>query len=346
MRLYQFRFTLLLLTLALLPADASWAASRKASAPKPLSAQAVKEADWSRTGSQLAMPLLVKLQILLDRAHASPGEIDGNRGENTRKAVAAFREMRNLGSGQQIDRSLWQALAEADPEPVLIGYSISDKDVAGPFIDRVPEDYREKASLKHLSYTSPQELLAEKFHMSEQLLRQLNPEATFDRAGTELVVANVERDELPRKIARVEVDAAKQQVLGYDKDESIVVVYPATVGSAERPSPTGEFKITAIAKNPTYHYDPSLNLRGVHVQEKLELPPGPNNPVGLVWISLSAKGYGIHGTPDPGAVSKRASHGCIRLTNWDALELAKHVGKGTPVAIERGSGKNDRLGRL
>jgi lipoprotein-anchoring transpeptidase ErfK/SrfK len=108
----------------------------------------------------------------------------------------------------------------------------------------------------------------------------------------------------------------------------------------------GEFKVSAIAQNPTYHYDPSLNLRGVDVQEKLELPPGPNNPVGLVWIALSAKGYGIHGTPDPGAVSKRASHGCIRLTNWDALELAKHVGKGTPVAIQRGTGKKDRLGRL
>jgi lipoprotein-anchoring transpeptidase ErfK/SrfK len=160
------------------------------------------------------------------------------------------------------------------------------------------------------------------------------------------VVANVQREDLPRKIARVEVDAAKQEVLGYDRDDRIVVVYPATVGSAERPSPMGEVKVSAIAKNPTYHYDPSLNLRGVDVQEKLELPPGPNNPVGLVWIALSAKGYGIHGTPDPGAVSKRASQGCIRLTNWDALELAKHVGKGTPVAIQRGTGKKDRLGRL
>jgi len=135
----------------------------------------------------------------------------------------------------------------------------------------------------------------------------------------------------------VDVDSVQQRVVAYDKDDTIVAIYPATVGSSERPSPTGEFKVTGVAENPTYHYDPSLNFRGVDVQEPLDLPPGPNNPVGLVWIALSAKGYGIHGTPDPEAVSKHSSHGCIRLTNWDALELGKHVSKGTPVNIgERG----------
>jgi hypothetical protein len=175
-RRYHLRFTLLILALALLPVGAVSAAPRKAPAARPLSMQAVNDAEWSRAGHQLQRPLLVKLQILLDRAHASPGEIDGNRGENTRKAVEAFRELRNLGHGERIDRALWQALAEEDREPVLVACTITDKDVSGPFIDRVPEDYREKASLKHLSYTSPQELLAEKFHMSEQLLRELNPE--------------------------------------------------------------------------------------------------------------------------------------------------------------------------
>ena len=155
-----------------------------------------------------------------------------------------------------------------------------------------------------------------------------------ESAGTEIVVPNVQREELPRKIARVEVSASEQRVRAYDKEHNVVAVYPATVGSSERPSPQGELKVTAIAENPTYHYDPALNLKGVDVQEKLELPPGPKNPVGVVWIALSAKGYGIHGTPDPEAVSKRASHGCIRLTNWDALELAKHVSKGTRVSIE------------
>jgi lipoprotein-anchoring transpeptidase ErfK/SrfK len=242
--------------------------------------------------------------------------------------------MRGLGGGEQIDQGLWRALIDKDgDEPPLVTYTITQKDVAGPFIDPVPKDYRDKASLKRLSYTSAQELLAEKFHMSEKLLQQLNPNASFELAGTVIVVANVQREQLPRRISRVEVDGTRQRVLAYDKDGIVVAVYPATVGSVERPSPSGEFKVASIAENPTYHYDPSLNLRGVEVQEPLDLPPGPNNPVGLVWIGLSAKGYGIHGTPEPEAVSKRASHGCIRLTNWDALELARHVKKGTPVLI-------------
>jgi lipoprotein-anchoring transpeptidase ErfK/SrfK len=284
----------------------------------------------------------LKLQVLLDRAHASPGEIDANRGENTRKAVAAFREMQGLSGREQVDERLWRALADKDNEPALVTYTITEKDVAGPF-DEVPNDYREKAALKRLSYTSTQELLAEKFHMSEKLLRQLNPDVAFDNAGTDIVVANVQREALPKKLSRVEVDGSRQRVLVYDKDDAVVAIYPATVGSSERPSPSGEFKVTSVAENPTYHYDPALNLRGVDVQEPLDLPPGPNNPVGLVWIALSAKGYGIHGTPDPDTVSKRTSHGCVRLTNWDALELARHVSKETPVTIsQRAQGRQAR----
>jgi lipoprotein-anchoring transpeptidase ErfK/SrfK len=317
------------------------AARKQDSAPHNLSVESVNKAEWR--GGNLSTPLLVRLQVLLDRAHASPGEIDATRGENTRKAVAAYREMRGLGRGEQIDEKLWRALVENDQEPALTTYTTTEKDVAGPFIDKVPNDFREKASLKRLSYTSAQELLAEKFHMSEKLLRQLNPNARFEEAGTEIVVANVQREELPRKVSRVEVDAARQRLIAYDKSDAVVAVYPATVGSGERPSPTGEFKVTGVSENPTYHYNPALNLRGVDVQESLDLPPGPNNPVGLVWIALSAKGYGIHGTPDPGAVSKHTSHGCVRLTNWDALELARHVNKGTPVNIgERAPGRQAR----
>jgi lipoprotein-anchoring transpeptidase ErfK/SrfK len=308
------------------------AAPRKAASGQNLSMEAVNNAQWRARQANSSTPFLVKLQVLLDRAHASPGQIDGTRGENTRKAVAAYREMRGLDGDDRIDEKLWQTLTEGDQKPVLVRYTITEKDAKGPFIEKVPVDYREKASLPRLSYTSLEEALAEKFHISQKLLRQLNPDAAFDLAGTEIVVPNVQREELPRKIARVVVSG--HRVRAYDKEERVVAVYPATVGSTERPSPTGELKVTSVAENPTYHYDPALNLRGVDVDEKLDLPPGPNNPVGLVWIGLSEKGYGIHGTPDPDAVGKRASHGCIRLTNWDALELAKHVSKGTPVTIE------------
>jgi lipoprotein-anchoring transpeptidase ErfK/SrfK len=329
----HFRFALALIAIPLLVSSPGFAAVKKTAAARQLSMEAVNDAEWSRGAGARSRPLLLKIQVLLDRAHASPGQIDAARGENTRKAIVAFREMRDLGGGEQIDQRLWQALIDQDRDPVLVRYTIREADVAGPFIDHVPDDFRDKAMLKRLSYTSPQELLAEKFHMSERLLQELNPGVAFDKPGTEIVVANVEREKLPGKIARLEVDASRQRVRAYDRDDRIILVYPATVGSRERASPTGEFKVSNIAHDPTYYYDPSLNLRGVHVDEKLELPPGPNNPVGRVWIGLTAKGYGIHGTPEPDAVSKRASHGCIRLTNWDALELAKHVSQGTQVTI-------------
>jgi peptidoglycan hydrolase-like protein with peptidoglycan-binding domain len=307
-----------------------------------LTMASVNDSQWQARGKPSAS-VLVKLQILLDRAHASPGVIDGNQGENTRKAITAFGEMKRLESTEQADEQLWRMLIESDSEAVLVTYNITDKDIAGPFPKKIPEDFRKKAAMERLGYTSPEELLAEKFHMSQDLLRKLNPGASFDKAEQEIVVADVEHESLPGKISRIEVDADAQRVKAYDKDNNIVVIYPATVGSEDRPTPKGEFKVTDIAENPVYHYDPALHLRGVHVEEKLDISPGPNNPVGAVWISLSAEGYGIHGTPDPDKISKAASHGCIRLTNWDALELARHLSKGTPVVIEEGEKTGELL---
>jgi lipoprotein-anchoring transpeptidase ErfK/SrfK len=318
----------------------SLAARHKPASVKALDMASVNGADWQENAHP-APPVLIKLQVLLDRAHVSPGEIDGNLGENTRKAIAIFRELKGLGSKDLVDEQLWQVLTEENSDPVLVTYTISEGDIAGPFVKKIPVDFRKKAAMESLGYTSAEELLAEKFHMSQQLLRKLNPRISFDKAGQEVVVANVERSSLPSKISRIEVDSQQQRVMAYDKDHNVVAIYPATVGSEDRPSPEGEFKVTKITENPVYHYDPSLHLRGVHVQEKLNLPPGPNNPVGVVWIDLSAEGYGIHGTPDPDKISKSASHGCIRLTNWDALELARSVSKGTPVVITR-SAKIDK----
>jgi peptidoglycan hydrolase-like protein with peptidoglycan-binding domain len=300
-----------------------------------LTLESVNDAAWEAQGKS-STALLVKLQVLLDRAHASPGEIDGTLGENTRKAIAAYAEMKGLEPTEQLTEQLWRGITESDAEPALVNYKITEKDTRGPFSKKIPENFRAKAAMDRLAYTSPRELLAEKFHMSEDLLRKLNPGASFDKEGQEIIVANGEHDSLPDKISRLEVDATRQRVKAYGEGNKLVAIYPATVGSEDRPTPKGEFKVTKITENPVYHYDPALHLRGVHVNEKLDIPPGPNNPVGAVWIDLSAEGYGIHGTPDPDKISKSASHGCIRLTNWDALELAKHLSKGTPVLIEEG----------
>src|SRR6188474_3282133 len=153
--------------------------------------------------------LLVKLQVLLDRAHASPGEIDGTLGENTRKAIAAYAEMKGLEATEQVTEELWRALTQNDTEPALVTYKITGKDIRGPFAKKIPDDFRAKAAMDRLSYTSPRELLAEKFHVSEDLLRKLNPGASFDKEGQEIIVAKVERDSLPGKISRLEVDATR-----------------------------------------------------------------------------------------------------------------------------------------
>jgi len=281
-----FRPTLCISLALLLALPATGLAARQRS--PSLSLESVNDAAW-QAQAKPSTTLLVKLQVLVDRAHASPGEIDGTLGENTRKAIAAYAEMKGLEATEQVTEELWRALTQNDTEPALVTYKITEKDTRGPFAKKIPDDFRAKAAMDRLSYTSPRELLAEKFHMSEALLRKLNPGASFDQEGQEIVVANVERDSLSGKISRVDVDANRQRVEAYEGDQ-LVAIYPATVGSEDRPTPKGEFKVMKITENPVYHYDPALHFRGVHVNEKLNIPPGPNNPVGAVWIDLSAEG--------------------------------------------------------
>jgi lipoprotein-anchoring transpeptidase ErfK/SrfK len=182
---------------------------------------------------------------------------------------------------------------------------------------------------------SPAEMLAERFHMDEDLLERLNRGKKLDQAGTTITVANVsvKPAALDTKIGKIEVDKQRKLVRALSTDGRPIAVYPASIGSEEKPAPSGTLKVTRIARNPNYTYNPDYKFRGVKAKEEFKIAPGPNNPVGLVWIALNQKGYGIHGTPDPEKVGKAYSHGCVRLTNWDALALAAMVKKGTPVAF-------------
>src|SRR6185436_15437420 len=101
--------------------------------------------------------------------------------------------------------------------------------------------------------------------------------------------------------------------------------FPASTGSKHDPLPLGSWKIQGVARNPVFHYNPQLFWDANPKHGKAKIPPGPNNPVGVVWIDLSKPHYGIHGTPEPSKVGKTESHGCIRLTNWDVAELATAV---------------------
>lgn len=284
-----------------------------------------------------ATPLGVRLQVLLDRAHFSPGEIDGKFGENARKALRAYAESRQFPSSDALTDDVWTKLREGD-RPATTTYVITDKDVAGPFLRRLPSKMDDMKDISKMSFTSPREELAERFHMSEGLLAALNPGERFDRAGKTIAVVDIGGDTkgTSAKAGRVEVDKSRQTVKLFDKSNALIGFYPATVGSEDKPSPTGNLKVTEINPNPIYRYNPKYHFKGVRSRKPFTIKPGPNNPVGTIWINLSSEGYGIHGTPAPDKVSKAESHGCVRLTNWDAQRVADSVTKGTPVAFVDG----------
>jgi lipoprotein-anchoring transpeptidase ErfK/SrfK len=274
-------------------------------------------------------PGMVRLQVMLDRAHFSPGVIDGYDGENVRKALSAYQAANSLPVTGRADDALLHRLEQAGAAPALVAYVLTEEDVRGPFVD-VPDSMEAMSSLDRVGYESAAEAIAEKFHMDEDLLRQLNPGVQFT-AGTEIVVANAGGG-ISGQVASIEVAKDEGVLRAFDANGRLLAFYPATIGSASTPAPSGELEITAVAFDPTYHYDadnlPSFNDDS---GRKFTIAAGPNNPVGVVWIALSRDGYGIHGTPEPQLISKTASHGCVRLTNWDAAELGRVVRAGVPV---------------
>ena len=274
---------------------------------------------------------VVRAQILLDRAHFSPGEIDGRWGDNLRVAIVGYQAARKINPSGVVDQDTWQQL-DSDTAQSLVPYTITPDDVGGLFV-RIPKSMMAQAKLKTLGYESAQEKIGERFHINPALLARLNPGKSLTKAGEEIIVPNVVRQYVV-SADKIVVSKNSRTVSAFAADGSLLAQYPATIGSEHDPLPIGDWKVSEIDHYPWFHYNPALFWDAKPQDARANVPPGPNNPVGVVWIGLSKEHYGIHGAPEPSRIGHTESHGCIRLTNWDAEELSKIVKVGTPAILQ------------
>ena len=289
-------------------------------------AKKVNEATW-KADTKIDRNVATKLQALLNWNHSGVGAVDGYWGKNTRKAMQAFQKAQGLPVTEAVNEETWQALTKNSTltsQPVLVSYQLTDADV-NVKTTQIPASAEAKAKLDGMYYESVLEALGEKFHISRDYLKSLNPNASF-KSGETIIVYNPGNPNTT-PVSRVVADKDTQTLYAYDDSDNLVASYPTTVGSTATPSPTGTHKVKVKIHEPNYTYTSDNGKKSI-------IPPGPNNPVGVVWIGLSKPSYGIHGSPDPARISRQASAGCIRLTNWDALALLGVIQDGATVEFK------------
>jgi lipoprotein-anchoring transpeptidase ErfK/SrfK len=298
---------------------------------------------------------ILHVQVILDKLGFSPGVLDGKGGESLSDALKGFQEARGLARTGKIDATTLGALARYKawrPTRVL---TISEASLRGPFTNPMPREPEEQTKLDALNYRNPLEALAERFHTTAETLVALNPPGTKLVAGANIVFPNAlptardyaGSDERWRArlnllnvsssqpvAAKIVVDKSERVLRVFDAKNRLVAQFPATMGSRRDPLPIGNWTVRGVAFNPDWQYNPAILKSADKSDPKMRIPPGPNNPVGVVWIDLSKPHYGIHGTPDPDKIGRAESNGCIRLTNWDAARLALMVKAGLPAVFQ------------
>jgi lipoprotein-anchoring transpeptidase ErfK/SrfK len=287
-------------------------------------------------------PSVLRAQVYLDRSHFSVGAIDGRWGRNSAITIWLWQRAHGIAPTGDVDEATFRSLAAAAGSvPPVVAYSLTDDDVKGPFVS-IPKDVYEAQHLSCMCYESLREKLAERFHSSEDFLELLNPDVKFSelQAGATINVPNVRPPMTmdQKDIAKVVISIAGNSFNAFDAAGNLIFHAPSTLGSGYDPSPDETLHVIKIFPDPHFHYDPTLYHEVPDTEPDAHLSAGPNSPVGIVWIALSKEHYGVHGTNDPEAIGYASSHGCVRLTNWDAQEVEHRISEGVQVSfVDRSS---------
>jgi len=278
----------------------------------------------------------LELQVELHRRGFSCGSIDGVAGAQTSAALRAFQRAVGIADTGMLDSATRENLRLT--APALGEYSFTATELAE--LRPVPDTWLEKSQLPALGYASALELVAERFHAHPNLVRRLNPGVDWLALlpGGKIVVPAADHVTVSGKAAQIVIALDARELEVIDAVSRVIAHFPVSIARMAEKRPIGDLHVTVVIPNPDYTFDPDVfpeSAEGKALGRKLVIPPGPNNPVGLVWIGLDRPGYGIHGTPEPEKIGRTESHGCFRLANWDALTLAGLVQVGMPVIVEQ-----------
>jgi lipoprotein-anchoring transpeptidase ErfK/SrfK len=337
-----------LLSLAALPLIA---ATQKP-APKPTPSASPTPAASAKPAFDMGV---LQLEVVLDRLGFSPGVLDGKQGQSLKSALIGFQTAHGVQPTGALDQPTLAVLKPYQNFPATVAITLTPELLAGPYVAHIPKNEDAQAKLPALAYTSPMEKLAEAFHTTPDTLVALNSAQTKLAPGTKVTFPNVlptarnYAGDLPdhwrQTLAMLNVDANEpaadkvvvsksKKVLQVFAGDKLVAQFGVTTGSSHDPLPIGTWKITGFDYNPKFHYNPALFWDAKKSDKKATLPPGPNGPVGVIWMDLTKPHYGIHGTPEPSLIGRTASHGCVRLTNWNVARLSLMIKPGTPAIFE------------